>query len=149
MRPVFDERNAMSDTIYGPADFYAISLPNGDVDDVVRQAVLDLLASDAVTVVDLLVVRKDADGNVDAGELAEGVLPGVDELGDTGAQLASEEDVATVAELLEPGSAALVAVIEHTWARSLVEALGEVGAEVVIAERIPAEIVNASAAELD
>jgi hypothetical protein len=86
VRPVFDERNAMSDTIYGPADFYAISLPNGDVDDVVRQAVLDLLGSDAVTVVDLLVVRKDADGNVDAGELAEGVLPGVDDLGETGAR---------------------------------------------------------------
>jgi uncharacterized membrane protein len=139
----------MSDTIYGPADFYAISLPNGDVDDAVRQAVTDLLASDAVTVVDLLVVRKDADGTVDAGELAEGAVPGVDALGDTGAQLASEEDVETVAELLEPGSAALVAVIEHTWARSLVEALGRAGAEVVIAERIPAEVVNATAATLD
>ncbi|MGC5168056.1 DUF6325 family protein [Luteimicrobium sp. DT211] len=139
----------MSDTIYGPADFYAISLPNGDVDDVVREAVADLLGSDAITVVDLLVVRKGEDGTVDAGELAEGVIPGVDELGDTGADLATEEDVEAVADLLEPGGAALVAVIEHTWARSLVEALGKVGAEVVIAERIPAEVVNASADALD
>jgi hypothetical protein len=128
----------MSDTIYGPADFYAISLPNGDVDDAVRQAV-----------VDLLVVRKAEDGTVDAGELTEGVVPGVDELGESGAQLASEEDVEAVAELLEPGSAALVAVIEHTWARGLVEALGRAGAEVVLAERIPADVVNATAAELD
>jgi len=139
----------MSDTIYGPADFYAISLPNGDVDDAVRQAVVDLLGNDAITVVDLLVVRKGEDGTVDAGELTEGVVPGVDELGETGAQLASEEDVEAVAELLEPGSAALVAVIEHTWARGLVEALGKSGAEVVLAERIPADVVNASAAELD
>ncbi|GMA23284.1 hypothetical protein GCM10025864_10430 [Luteimicrobium album] len=138
----------MSDTIYGPADFYAISLSNGDVDDGVRQAVVDLLGNDAITVVDLLVVRKGEDGTVDAGELAEGVVPGVDELGETGAQLASEEDVEAVAELLEPGSAALVAVIEHTWARGLVEALGKAGAEVVLAERIPAEVVNASADSL-
>jgi len=139
----------MSDTIYGPADFYAISLPHGDVDDAVRQAVTDLLASDAVTVVDLLVVRKDENGTVDAGELAEGAVPGIEGLGETGADLATEEDVEAVAELLEPGGAALVAVIEHTWARSLVEALGKAGAEVVVAERIPAEVVNASADSLD
>jgi uncharacterized membrane protein len=139
----------MSDTIYGPADFYAIRLPEGEVDDGVRAAISDLLASDAITVVDLLVVQKAEDGSVDAGELTEGVVPGVDSLGDTGADLATEEDVAAVAELLDPGSSALVAVIEHTWARALVEALGDAGAEVIVAERIPAEVVNASADALD
>ena len=52
------------------------------------------------------------------------------------------EDLQALADGLQVGSTALVLAIEHTWARTVVAAGRESGAEVIATERIPADVVN-------
>ncbi len=112
--------------------------------------------SGVVRLVDLLVVRKDEDGNIerlrhtdlDAGELAElgatvgaliGLGAGGEEADEVGAILGAagigegdgpalrEEDFWYVDDAIPPGSAAAVALLEHRWAIELRDAVRGAG----------------------
>ena len=108
---------------------------------------------DIVRVVDLLLVRKNADGTIerveitDSDELAEmgafaGALIGLDAAGEegvvegaiVGAEVAAErgsafddQEVWYIAEAIPEGMTAAVAVLEHRWAIPLREAITDAG----------------------
>jgi hypothetical protein len=47
-----------------------------------------------------------------------------------------------IAELLDPGSSAVLALIENSWAVQMVKTIQEASGEVVISERIPRPVVE-------
>jgi len=128
---------------YGPADLYVVAFPEDHVPAAVRQALLDTLASGVITLLDLTLIRKSADGGV---QLIE-----IENLGDefdltvidaTSTGLIGDEDVDGIVAELEPGTSALAILLENTWARQLAGAVLGSGAIVLAAERIPAAVVN-------
>ena len=128
---------------YGPADLYVVAFPEDHVPAAVRQALLDTLASGVITLLDLTLIKKSADGSL---QLVE-----IENLGDefdlsvvnaTSTGLIGDEDLDDVAAELEPGTSALAVLLENTWARQLAGAILGSGAAVVAAERIPAAVVN-------
>ena len=128
---------------YGPADLYVVAFPEDHVPAAVRQALLDTLASGVITLLDLTLIKKSADGSL---QLVE-----IENLGDefdlsvvnaTSTGLIGDEDLDDVAAELEPGTSALAVLLENTWARRLAGAILGSGAVVVAAERIPAAVVN-------
>lgn len=128
---------------YGPADLYVVAFPEDHVPAAVRQALLDTLASGVITLLDLTLIKKSADGSL---QLVE-----IENLGDefdlsvvnaTSTGLIGDEDLDDVAAELEPGTSALAVLLENTWARQLAGAILGSGAVVVAAERIPAAVVN-------
>lgn len=137
----------MSTETFGPVEVYAFAFPHERVPDRVKAAVVDVIASGAVTLLDLLVIRKANDGAVEIVE-AEDLGDQIDitdiEIARPG--MAGQEDVDDVAAGLPPGTVAVMLVIEHTWSRGFVGELAASGGIVVAAERIPAEVVNELAA---
>jgi hypothetical protein len=134
----------MAEFEYGPAEFIVAQFDNDRPSPGVVQAILDLVESGTVRLLDLLFVTRHADGGIDIVELEEIG----DEIGMAGISLdagglAGAEDVDSIAELIEPGTTGAILVIEHLWARELASKFFQAGGLVVHSERIPAPVVNA------
>jgi len=132
----------MAADTFGPVELFVIRFPQERVPDNFRASVLAVLAGGAVTLLDLTVIHHTEQGL----ELLELEMVG-DEIDLTAVELPAQglignEDLEALADELEVGTTALVLAIEHTWARDVVAAVRESGAEVIAAERIPADVVN-------
>jgi uncharacterized membrane protein len=97
-----------------------------------------------VRVVDVLLVSRDADGafetlepprgaDPDLGHIAAGILGG-DESGSS-----PTEDSWSLADVIEPGTVAAVALIEHLWAKRLVRAIEDAGGRALTEAWLSAE----------
>jgi len=138
----------MAEFEYGPAEFMVAQFDTDRPSAGVVQAILDLVASGTVRLLDLVFVERHSDGSVDIIELEQiGDEIGLADVTLDASGIAGDEDVQEIAELLEPGSTGAVLVIEHVWAKTLASRFFESGGVVLHSERIPAPVLNAVAAE--
>ena len=98
-----------------------------------------------VRLLDMLIVRRDDDGQLTFEDIGTGAdlhpdFAGV-ELVASG--LVSNEDAEALASDLMPGGSAAVVALELTWAIQLASRLAESGGVVLETMRIPAPVVNA------
>jgi hypothetical protein len=129
----------------GPVEYLIIGFPGNRFKGEIVPALADLVESGTVRILDLVFIKKDADGALsifefDALEDAAG-FAGLD--GEVGGLL-NDEDVLLAAEALEPDSSAALLVWEDTWAAPLAAALRNAGGILIAGERIPHEIVEAA-----
>jgi hypothetical protein len=129
----------------GPVDLAFIKFTGNRFTGEVAPALLDLVRSGTVRVLDALLVSRDADQRVgwleiaDLGpELREAF---VDINGQAGARLLDSEDVGEIAQDLEPDTSALLLVFENTWAARFAGACRRAGGELEDIARIPAQAV--------
>jgi hypothetical protein len=100
-----------------------------------------------IRVLDMVVLKKDADGELEAFELSDLDESEIGGLRDDERQLAmllSEADVVNVANAVEPGSAAALLVWENTWAAPFGSAVRKVGRQLVASGRIPVQALLAA-----
>jgi hypothetical protein len=112
----------------------------------------DLVDRGLVRVLDLLIIRKEADGSVEGFELsdlAEDEAGGLRGFESELAMLLSEDDVTAVAAALEPGSTAGVLVYENLWAAPFASAVRRSGGQLVASGRIPIQALLAAVEEED
>ena len=103
----------------GPVDYVIVEFPDGHqhfTGEVIDE-LLALVEAGTIRVIDVLILAKDAEGAVEAMELADvedlGPLVGLEaEL----AELLAESDVEMLAAAMDPGSVAGVLVYENLWA---------------------------------
>ncbi|HWG08524.1 MAG TPA: DUF6325 family protein [Solirubrobacteraceae bacterium] len=127
----------------GPVDIVVIAYPaDASMTGEAVPLLLDLVDRGIIRVLDVLFVMDTGDGtfagfeatNLDSERVGdftafEGASSG----------LLSEEDVATAAEGLEPGSAAVMIVYENRWAGPFVAAVRRNGGVPIAYERIPVQ----------
>jgi len=127
----------------GPAELLVLTFPHETITVEAAGALAKLRTAGDIRVIDSLVVTRHADGEATYGELADlAHLRGV--VGD-GAQelpLIGPEDAQEAAELLEPGTVALLVLIEHVWAQAAADALRAVGGRIASGVRIPPENIE-------
>ena len=121
----------------GPVQLLVVSFGRPDFGGEVLAEFERLRQSEAVRVIDLLVVRKDADGlvqRVHHPDLADrGVVAALLGLGAAGTEEAEGGAVPAEAELwsldqaIPSDSAALIALVEHRWAIGARDAIGAAG----------------------
>jgi uncharacterized membrane protein len=137
----------------GPVQMLVVGFGQGQFDGRIRAELERLRDSDTVRVIDLLAIRKDAEGNVErlqtsdlsddeATELGAiaGALIGLGAGGEEGAEVGAAigaeraletdvlpHDIWYIDDVLPPNSAAAVALIEHRWAIGLRDAIREEG----------------------
>ena len=116
----------------GPIDYLVVEFPAGraDFSGVMAEKLKELVEEGTVRVLDLLIITKDDDGEVDAFELHEfedGDIGLLRELGAEYAQLLSEEDVGHIAAALEPGTVAAALVWENSWAAPFASSIRHAG----------------------
>ena len=131
----------------GPVDWIVVEFPGSRFSGQIAPALLDLVERDLVRVLDLLVLKKDADGSLEAFELSdldEGEIGELRTYESELAMLLSEEDVTSLAAAIEPGSSAAVLIWENTWAAPFASAVRRSGGQLVASGRIPIQALLAA-----
>ncbi|MBT0993185.1 hypothetical protein KIN34_02630 [Cellulomonas sp. DKR-3] len=129
---------------FGPVELFALEFPSDRIPDEVKAELALLVASEQVRIVDLVVVRRPLDGDLEIIEIEQvGDELDIVDLQLAGGGLAGQEDIDEIADAVPPGASALVLVIEHLWMSGIANAVRSTGGVVLASERIPAEVVAA------
>ncbi|WKN53128.1 DUF6325 family protein [Rhodococcus opacus] len=131
----------------GPVDWIVVEFPGGKFNGEIAPALGDLVERGIVRVLDLLLLRKDMDGSLEAYELTDLDDSEIGELRSYETELAmllSEDDVDAVAAASDPGSTAAVLVWENTWAAPFASATRRAGGQLVASGRIPVQALLAA-----
>jgi hypothetical protein len=132
----------------GPVDIVVIAYPAGAP--MTGEAVpmlLDLVDRGIIRVLDAMFVIKEEDGTYSGFEATDLDSKGVGDLAvfeGASSGLLGDDDVATAADGIEPGSAAAVLVYENRWAAPLAAALRRSGGQLVASGRIPIQALLAA-----
>ena len=145
----------MSDSeldVLGPVDYLVVEFPadKADFSGEMAAELTALVDRELVRVLDLLILRKDADGSVEAVELHEldeskvGELLALEtELG----MLLAGEDIEAIGLAIEPSSVAAVLVYENSWAGPFSSAVRRSGGQLIANGRIPTQALLAAIEE--
>ena len=131
----------------GPVDYLVVEFPAGHSSFTGEMAkeLVTLVDAGLIRVIDVLILTKDEDGEIDAMELSDieqlGPLEAVEaELAD----LLAADDVAHLAAAMDPGSTAGVLVWENLWAAPFAAAARRSGGQLIANGRIPIQAILAS-----
>ena len=137
---------------YGPIDILAIEFPdNTRLLGEGLAELIELVAKGTIRIIDLLVVMKDADGNVAARELQEldpALIAVLDPLQPTVTSLVTMNDVEELGAALAPNTTAGIMLYENLWAIKFKEAMQKAGARLILQERIPQEVIVEELADI-
>ena len=131
----------------GPVDYAIIEFPadTANFTGEMAEALLGLVDSGIIRVIDILILVKDDDGGVEAMELSD-----VDDLGPLQAleaelaELLAADDVIHLAAAMDPGSTAGVIIFENLWAAPFASAVRHSGGRLIADGRIPIQAIIAS-----
>jgi hypothetical protein len=137
--------------VRGPVDYVLLEFHDDHLTGRAAAAVLDLVDRGIVAIYDVVVVGKNAQGEVYTLDLAEAAGVVGDFAGLAGARsgLLADEDLADAGATMEPGTLAVLIVYENLWAIPFVAAALESGGELIASARIPAPDVMASLEALE
>ena len=130
----------------GPVDVVIIGFPGNKFTGRIAPALMELVDSGTIRVIDLLFVMKDADGIVTTIEAADlGPETGPSFLGIDVAQPGAlgPEDAEEVSDDLALNSSTLLIAFENVWAAKMVDALQAADAVMIDQIRIPADVAEA------
>ncbi len=131
----------------GPVDFLIVEFPAGksNFTGEIAEELLNLVDAGTIRLIDVLVIAKDENGDIEAVELED-----LDDLGELArleadlAELLAEDDVVNLAAAMEPGSVAGVIVYENLWAAPFAAAARRAGGQLIADGRIPIQAIIAS-----
>jgi hypothetical protein len=141
----------MSDTPttqVAPVEYLIIGFEGNRFNGQIVPALVELVESGAVRILDLIFISKDEAGDVTAFEYDEldDLLP-LGSVAEESMGLLNDEDVEMAAETLEPNSSAAFLVWEDLWAARFAAAVRDSGGTFIAGERIPHDIVQAAIAQ--
>ena len=133
-----------------PVEFAMFAFDDTRITGDIVPALTALVENELVHIIDLVFVRKEADGQVTAFELDDLPADAAAAFADLDHDiegLVSTEDLDHEADLLEPGTSAIIVVWENLWAQRFTDAVRAAGGVLVDTQRIPAEVVEAALAD--
>jgi len=133
----------------GPVEYLVLAFPADTVSADIVPELASLVDKKVIRILDAVIVTKQASGEVFSAELDEidGLAAFLDIDGEIGG-LIGPDDISFVGEDLDPGSSAVVLLIEDLWAAPLASALDRSGAVLLEGTRIPRDLVDAAIAAL-
>lgn len=132
----------------GPVDWIVVEFPGSKMNGEIAPVLGDLEERGLIRVLDLLFMKKLADGSLEAFEASDLEDSEIGDLRRHEAEIAmvlSEQDVLDLGETIEPGSSAAVLVWENTWAAPFGAAVRHAGGQAVASGRIPVQALLAAA----
>ena len=134
-----------------PVEFAMFAFDDTRITGDIVPALTALVENELVHIIDLVFVRKEADGQATAFEpddLPADPAAAFADLDHDIEGLVSTEDLDHEADLLEPGTSAIIVVWENLWAQRFTDAVRAAGGGLVDNQRVPAEGVEAALAGL-
>jgi len=139
--------------VAGPVDFVLLEFDDPSrMDGAAAAALLDLVDRGLVTILDLLVIQKEADGSfsgIEIDSLSSEQVGGITAFAGARSGLLGDDDMAEASDALAPGTVGALIVYENSWARPFVAAVRNAGGELVASARLPADAVNEALELLD
>ena len=135
----------------GPVDWILVEF-SGPPTGAVAPHLLDLVDRGLIRIIDLVMVTKDADGELSImeitdidgdGELDLAVFDGIR------SGVLGEEDISEAAEAMENDTSAALLLYENAWAAPFAIAVRKAGGQLVASGRIPVQSIVAALDELD
>lgn len=135
----------------GPIDWLLIEF-DGPFTGEAAGPLLDLVDRGLIRLLDVVLMRKDEEGNVAVVEISD--LPDdeavhVDIIAAAGSGILGEDDVNEAGAALENDTRAVFLLYENTWAAPFAVAIREAGGILVDSGRIPTQQILAALEELD
>jgi hypothetical protein len=135
--------------VLGSVDYLVVEFPaeRANFSGEMAAELRSLVDRELIRVLDLVIVRKDPDGSVEAAELADVDESNVGELAALEADLAmllAEEDVEEIGTVLEPGSIAALLVYENRWAGRFASSIRRSGGQLVANGRVATQALLAA-----
>jgi len=133
----------------GPVDYLVVEFPadTANFSGEMAAELSALVKRGTVRVLDLLFLKKEVDGSVEAFEshdFGEGELGELQAVETELAMLLAEEDVESIGVALEPGTVAAVLVWENVWAAPFGAAVRRSGGQLMASGRIPVQALAAA-----
>ena len=131
----------------GPISYLIVEFPGNKMTGDGLQELVNLTERGLIRILDLVFVKRELDGTVEAIEITDLDNDGeLDLVMFEGAAsgLLDESDLADAKAAIEPGSSAGIMIFENTWAASFTKAMRASGAELVAAGYIPQDALLAS-----
>ena len=135
------------ETSMGPISYLIVEFPGNKMTGEGLQALVDLTDRGLIRVLDLVFVKRELDGTVEAIEITDLDHDGeLDLVVFEGASsgLLDESDLSDAEAAIEPGSSAAIMIFENSWAAAFTKAMRSSGAELVAAGYIPQDALLAS-----
>ena len=132
----------------GPVDYVVVEFPGNRMTGEGLPILVDLVDQGIIRILDLVFVRKDADGSVEGLVLADLDHDGTLDLAvfeGAASGLLGEDDIDEASSVLERNTSAAILVYENRWAAPFAAALRRGGAELVATGRIPHDALVAAA----
>jgi hypothetical protein len=125
----------------GPVDVVVIGYPVGaPMTGSAAQVLLDEVDKGTIAVLDALFVTKNEDGTFsgfDATGLEQGSVGDFTVFEGASSGLLGDDDIATAADAIEPGTSAVMIMYENRWAVPFISAVHQNGGLFIDAQRIP------------
>jgi uncharacterized membrane protein len=131
----------------GPTELLVIEFPGNRFKGEIVPALREVADRGVIRIIDLVAVRKEADGSYTAlelSDLSEEEAAPLDPLADEVSGLLSPDDIAKVADALANESTAGIMLFEHVWAERLRNAIVNANGRLVLQERISQEAMQAA-----
>jgi hypothetical protein len=132
---------------HSAVEFVVVGFAGTEVDRRLATALREQVAKGTIVIIDLLFLQKDDEDRVRSFELDEvahdGLYAEFNGIAQEVDGLISPEDVIEIADNMRPGTTAMFVLFEHAWLRDLRAAVAASGGEVIFAERIPGDVVDA------
>ena len=130
----------------GPVEMLLVKFPGNQFKGEIVPALKELIETNTIRVMDILFLKKDADGNLTIVEISEieddDIYDAFDPLVPEVNGFLSESDAITLAQ-----SSAALMLFENTWATRFRDAIVNAHGQVILNERIPRQVIEALAAE--
>ncbi|HMQ94016.1 MAG TPA: DUF6325 family protein [Amaricoccus sp.] len=135
----------------GPIEYIVLGFDGTRLAGDTAPALVDLLETGMIRIVDLAVVSRDPNGVVcirETEELGPEMAAAFAKLPGSVPGLLSEADLEELGNELAPDSTALAMLVEHLWATRFGSAVRAAGGRLVLSERIPHAVVEQARASL-
>lgn len=129
----------------GPIEMLVIKFPGNEFTGDLLPALTELVENGTVQVVDLMLLKKDKEGNIsliEVTDLTPEVTGPLAPLLTDVTQMLSDEDAFELGALLENNSSAGVLLFENVWATRFAQAVRAARGEVLLNERLPHVVVE-------
>jgi uncharacterized membrane protein len=136
---------------FGPVEYIVIHFDTDHFGAGIATALDELVEKGFVRLIDVAAVTRAPDGELailETQELGPEVAAAFERLTGERSPLLSEADLRELGEALEPGSAAAAFLFEHVWATRFAEAVRAVDGRLVVAERIPHQVIAEAQSQL-
>jgi len=133
--------------VVGPVEYLVVEFPENRFSGAIAPEIKRLVDNGTIRVIDLVFISKDSEGGVtfvEIEELDDEHSAQYLDVGSSIESLVSEDDIALVAEGLEPNSSVGLLVWENVWAGRFAAAVHEAGGRVLDRSHVPYEVVLAA-----